>query len=644
MRNHFNRNFFYTKLMFKKVLFIILSVFSLQAFAQNSIKFKGKIIEEKTKLPMQAVTVYVSVAKDSSLIDYTITDKNGDFSFNLKKSDNPIWLKASMASFEDYKVTLNSISESKDFGVITMKDQAKMLGEIVIKSEAPPIRIKKDTLEFNAASFKVRPDSNVQTLLKQLPGVEIDSEGKITVNGKEVNQILVNGKPFFGKDGKVALQNLPSDIINKVQISDTKTKKEELNKQVASSNNASINLTIDEDKNKGFFGKFMAGYGTDKRYESSALINYFKNKRKINVLASSNNINSVGFSMDEVFDNMGGGRNMTYYDSGTGAFGMGGLRFGNNGSGITQSDMVGVNYTDEWFKNFETTGSYFYTDQHTKNENRTRQINFLPSGNFITESQSNTKSDAFGHNLNTEFEYKIDSTTTISISPKFTKNKAKNSESMRQTSSDELNVLLNESVSEVSSETTTNNFKNSLNFNKTFNRKGKYLSFSFDNENAEDDVFNSNNSKTVFYQSGDPDDIRNQIRKTLNRKDNYNADLSYSQPIKDSLNIRLGVEYDLKKNSENRKAFDFDGITQEYTDYNDVLSNSSFSEISLVKPNVEVSIEKKNFNFSFNGGPVIAKFESYSQYLGVFTNLDKNYLLPNINSYLNFKLNKSKSI
>src|SRR5690606_19185479 len=115
---------------------------------------------------------------------------------------------------------------------------------------------------------------------------------KITVNGKEVNQILVNGQPFFDKDGKIALQNLPAEIINKVQVTDTKTRTEELTGQKASSNNASINLTIDPEKNKGFFGKAMAGYGTDDRYESSLMFNYFKEKRKISVLASANNINS----------------------------------------------------------------------------------------------------------------------------------------------------------------------------------------------------------------------------------------------------------------------------------------------------------------------------------------------------------------
>src|SRR5690606_11931928 len=152
------------------------------------------------------------------------------------------------------------------------------------------------TLEFNASSFKVRPDANVETLLKQLPGVEIDEDGKITVNGKEVNQILVNGKPFFDKDGKIALQNLPANIINKVQVTDTKTKKEEISGDKASGNNSSINLTIDEDKNKGVMLKAMAGYGTDERYESSLMLNYFKGDARLSILGSSNNINSVGFS------------------------------------------------------------------------------------------------------------------------------------------------------------------------------------------------------------------------------------------------------------------------------------------------------------------------------------------------------------
>jgi outer membrane beta-barrel protein/carboxypeptidase-like protein len=628
----------------KQLFLFVLTLFSSLAFSQNSFTIKGKIIEENSKLPMESVTVYLSMTKDSSLVDYTITDKNGNFSLPVKKIAQPVSLKISMVGFEDHKTNLNELLGAKDFGVISLKEQSKMLGDLVIKAEAPPVRIKKDTLEFNAASFKVRPDSNVQTLLKQLPGVEIDNEGKITVNGKEVNQILVNGKPFFDKDGKVALQNLPSDIINKVQITDTKTKKEELTKQAASSNNASINLTIDEEKNKGLFGKFMAGYGTDERYESSALINYFKNKRKINVLASSNNINSLGFSMDEVFDNMGGGRNITYMDSGTGSFGMGNMRFGANGSGITQSDMVGINYTDEWFKGFESTGSYFFSDQHTKNNNRSRQISFLPTGDFTTESQSTTKSDGFGNNVNFEMEYKIDSTTTLVVSPKFSKTNAKNKETSVQNSRDENDDLLNESASETFTESDVDNFKNSIYFNKALNKKGKYLSFSFENENSKNESFNSNKSSTIFYQGTDPDDLRDQIRKTRNIKDYYTAELSFSQPIKDSLIVKMGLEYDFKKSLENKKAFDFDATTQGYTNQNDFLTNYISSETKTITPTVGVNIETKSVSLDVTAGSMIAQFDNHSLYLDNVTDLKKNYLLPSFRTFLNYKMSKSKSI
>jgi hypothetical protein len=272
--------------------------------SQNAVTIKGKIVDPTTKLPIESATVYLTSVKDSSVVDYTITNKLGSFSIKIKKNSNPVNLKISFISYQDYIITINDFSSDKDFGTIEMKEMTNELNEVIIKSEIPPIRIKKDTLEFNASSFKVGVDANVEALLKQLPGVEITPEGKITVNGKEVNNILVNGKPFFGKDGKIATQNLPAEIIDKVQVVDTKTKSEEISGESAGSQEKTINLTIQEDKNKGFFGKIMGGYGSQERYESSLLLNYFKGERKISVLASSNNINSIGFSMDEIFDNM----------------------------------------------------------------------------------------------------------------------------------------------------------------------------------------------------------------------------------------------------------------------------------------------------------------------------------------------------
>lgn len=627
-----------------KVFYLLFFIFlSFTSLSQNNILIKGKILKSNTQIPIESATVYITSVKDSTVIDYTISDKNGFFKLNIKKTGSPLFLKVSSLGYATFKQDLKELKDDKDFGVLNLSVNETVLGEVVIKSDAPPIRIKKDTLEFNASSFKVRPDSNVETLLKQLPGVEVGTDGKITVNGKEVNQVLVNGKPFFDKDGKIALQSLPSDIIKKVQITDTKTKKEELSKQSASSNNSSINLTIDEDKNKGFFGKFMGGYGSSDRYESSALINYFKNKRKISVLASSNNINSIGFSMDEIFDNMGGGRNTSFNTYSNGSFGMGNMRFG-GATGITRSDMVGLNYSDEWFKNFETNGSYFFTDSNSNNTSRTKQVNFLPTDGFITQSIAETKEDRLGHNLNLNFEYKIDSTTTLNVSPKVITFNRKYINDLSQVANDLNGQLLNESTSSAFDNSEKTNFSNEINLNKAFKRKGRMLSLVFENDNENENLNSLNKSKTTFYQNGISNDIRDQKIENKNYKDIYNSELEFIEPINDSLKVKIGAQYNWKKTDESRSAFDYDPVSQSYIAENDTLSNYKTSTIKTFIPNAGFSIGKKKLTFDMSAGTSITQFGNQSLYLDKKVDLNKNYALPFTTAQLSYKFGKSMSI
>jgi hypothetical protein len=624
-------------------IYLLLLFCSTFAFSQNTITIKGKILEKNTQVPLESATVYLTSVKDSTVIDYTITDKNGLFKMATKKISKPVFLKVSYLGYQSHKQEFQTIEENKDLGMIRLEENTNNLNEINIKSEAPPIRIKKDTLEFNASSFKVRPDSNVETLLKQLPGVEIDAEGKITVNGKEVNQVLVNGKPFFDRDGKIALQSLPSDIINKVQVSDTKTKKEEVTKQAASSNNASINLTIDEDKNKGLFGKFMGGYGSDKRYESSALINYFKNNRKISVLASANNINSTGFSMDEVFDNMGGGRNVSYYYNSDGSYGIGNMRFGGN-RGITESNMLGVNYADQWFKNLDSSGSYFFTNSNSNNVNKTTQINLLPTGNFTTTSTAQSNDDRFGHNLSSTLEYKIDSTGSFEIRTKFSKANSKYRSSNEQASIDAAGLLLNEASSETLDDSDRNNFTNNLNFNKAFRRKGRNINVSFSNDNSIDEAHSINQSSTVFYQNGEPTDDRNQKINNRNLKDVYDSEIQYMEPITDSLQITVGTYWKHEKSIEDRESFDYDGVTQSYSSLNSELTNYTSSTIKMLCPKSGFSISKKKYSLSATGGTNIVQFENASTYLGNDFQLNKKLIFPYAQLNMNYNISKLKRI
>ena len=637
---------------------LLLLLFATLSFSQT-ITLKGKVTDPDD-IPLEAATIYISSVTDSTLVEYTISDRNGNWELRLRKTENPIYLKVSFMGFANYTEQLEGITEDKDFGTIKMSEQSTDLSEVIIVGEVPPIRIKSDTLEFNAASFKVRPDSNVQTLLKQLPGVEIDEEGKITVNGKEVNQILVNGKPFFDKDGKIALQNLPAEIIDKIQVTDKKSRAEELSGQKASSDDASINLTIQEDKNKGLFGKFMGGYGSSDRYESSALFNYFKDKQKISILASSNNINSTGFSMNEIFDNMGGGRNMMMYTSSNGSFGINGMRFGGN-TGITLSNMIGVNYADEWVKDLESNVSYFYTSAETDNENRTRQVNFLPTDgtspggsidadSFTTESSSVTRNTTYAHNFNTQFEFKIDSTSTIFFEPKYTLANSKNSNLSSQFSVDGNNQLLNESEGHVFTERDNSSFANNLYYFKGLRKKGRSVSVSLNNENSKDDATNLNESSTFFYGETDGvngivrTDIRNQVRYNRQAVDSYGASFEYAEPITDSLTIRLNVGYDTRNSVEDRQGFDFDEQTGMYTSLNDSLTNYLTSRVSTLSPSAGINIRKEKLYFNINLGTDISRFDNFSTYLGQDYTFDRNYILPNANAFLSYRITKSRSI
>ena len=617
--------------MFRIYSLLLFLSFFLVANAQNDIVIKGTVYDINTQVPLELATVYFSNAKDSTVIEYANTDKNGVFKIATKKYDKPVFLKVNYMGYQPYTEEQSSLLESKDFGKLYLMQNTKELNEVVIKSEAPPIRVKKDTLEFNAASFKLRPDANLEVLLKQLPGFEVDSEGKITVNGKEVNQFLVNGKAFFDKDGAIALKNLPADIINKVQVSDYKTKKEELSKQESTSDYSSINLTIDEKKNKGYFGKFLAGYGTDDRYESSLILNFFKDKQKISILASANNINSTGFTQDEVFDSMGGGRNAS-----------GNARASGTGRGITESSMVGLNYNDEWSKNFEASGSYKFENSVNKNESKSNQANFLPTSTFFTESNSKARSENTGNNANFELEYKINPNTRLVFTPAISQSRANSLSESSSFSKDEEEVSLNESNSKSYRESTATSFANSINFNKGFEKRARNLSFVFSNNNTANDSDGINVSKTVFYQGSKPDDERNQNSKGDNSYDSYSADIEFTEPITDSLRVRIGADFDWQNSINDAKTYDFDIASQSYSDLNDLQTNYTTSSRNSVTPKVGLSFEKNDFTFNLNSSTSIVDFDNHSLYLGKTTDLNQKYVLPFGRAQIRYKLDRSK--
>ncbi len=631
------------------LLRLVFLLFCVSASSQN-ITLNGSVTDGKSDAPLESATVYITRETDSTMVDYTITDKFGAFSIITRKSDKATVLKVSYMGYNDHSERLTAIDSDKDFGAIKIFANNNALDEVIIKTEAPPVRIKNDTLEFNAASFKLRPDANVESLLKQLPGVEIDEEGKIKVNGKEVNQILVNGKPFFDKDGKIALQNLPSDIINKVQVTDSKTKAEEISGKAATSDNASINLTIDEDKNKGLFGKATLGYGTDERYEGSLLFNYFKGNRKISILGSSNNVNATGFSMDELFDSMGGGRNYSIWMNDDGGFGINGMMFG-GGRGIKRSNIFGANFADVWIKTLDVNSSYFYTGSKAENKNRTRLVNFLSDETQTSESNSESVDDSFAHNFNLQLEYKIDSTSTLTMNPKFVLAERMNRIDFSQKTFDEVN-LINETESFDGFEENRKTFENSIYYYKALKRKGRSINVSANHENSASDQNALRISDNRFYNDLDDDGIideitednRNQTRINRNLNDHYFAELSYQEPVTDSLSFSVSLRYDKTANSDNRRTYDFNAESGDYDLYNDILSMYTESDASRVTPGVGINWNRSKLNINIFAGTEYTNFSARSFYVGENIKLDRKYLFADANFQVSYRIKKSMSL
>src|SRR5690554_5474131 len=611
------------------------------SFAQN-IQIKGKVIDE-SKVPVADMTVYLSKAKDSTLIQYSTTDDTGLFSMNLSAVSEPSFLTFSLIGYLDYVEKFEALKESRDLGTITVKDDSDLLSEIVIVTDAP-IRVKNDTLEFNASSFKVRPDANVEALLKELPGVEIDSDKKITVNGREVTQILVNGKPFFDTDGSIALQNLPADLIKKVQVTDYKTKAEEFSGRRARSENASINLTIDEENNKGLMGKVMAGIGSivddANRYESSGLFNYFKGDRKIALLAMSNNINATSFSMDEIFDNMGGGRSQLLTFGGRSG-GPGGFR---SNTGITRTHMGGINYSDKFFKDLDVNASYYVNDTENKNNNRSRVVNLLPDGDFITESQSERVNNNTNHNADVRLEYKLNPSTRLFVNPQISANTNDFTSSSTSQSMDADGNLFNESDENSFSSTESFTFRNSIQLNKKLNEQGKNFSLQLSNNNSKTSGLGLTNSTTLFYQGTEEDDIRNQEERSASTSDKYSATAEYTQPLATNTFLDLGYTIDYDNQTDLLNTYNFNDAAEGFIDFNDRLSNRTHTNIVTNTPYVGINYEGEELNWSLNSGLNIANFNASAIYMNNEYMVDKKYLSPYIRASIRYNLDRGKNV
>lgn len=627
----------------KKLITIIALLCNVAIFAQTkNYEISGRIISKNNQTPLESATVYLERAKDSTLITYTITDKNGNFKLEGKSPYKEFRLNVSFIGYQSYSKLINNKNIPVNLHAISLVD-ANVLDEVVLKSRSP-ITIKKDTVEFNVSSFKTKKDANVEDVLKELPGVEVDENGKITVNGKEVNKILVNGKPFFGNDPTITTRNLSKDIIEKIQITDTKTKAQAFAGEDSEGEDKTINLTIKKENNKGVFGRVSASGGTDKRWEGAGMFNYFNNDRRISVLAGGNNTNSPGFSFGEIQKMFGSGGNFRVnINGGRVSFGVNGLNFG-GGQGITTSKNTGFNYADQIGKKVEISADYFYSTSDSEDKNATQRENFLPDSRYFTDSESTSANHNDNHSANLDFEIKIDTTLMINIKPSFRYSTNKREFDRDEESRDQTNVLTNRSNTSSFSESEANNFSNDFDVTKRFGSKGSFLRINLDNEfstNNSDDFLSSETS--IF--GNNPENIsRNQFSENNEKTNSFSSRLTYRLPIvgkKVYLDFRY--TYGFENTDSEKSTYDFNDATQTFSDFNTALSTDFEYKNFRNVPGLRLTYNKDKFNINFGSDMVFRTLES-EDFLRPELNLKRDFSNVELNSRIRYRFSSKRSL
>jgi hypothetical protein len=566
-------------------------LFSPMAFAQQSgVNVTGSVVEQGNDTPIEQATVRLLNVKDSAMVRGVVSARNGSFTLkNVKKGS--YLLHITFIGYDPLYQPLQITGKKNpvNVGKLELSDGAIELGEAVVIGKAPEVTVRNDTVEYNADSYKVTEGSVLEDLLKKMPGVEVDSEGKITVNGKEVKKVMVDGKEFFSDDPKVASKNLPAKMIDKLQVLDKKSDMAQMTGFDDGEEETVINLTVKPGMKQGWFGNAYGGYGSKDRYEGNAMVNRFVNNDQITFMGGANNTNNMGFSdlASTMFSGMGGG---------------GGRRGGfGAGSGITSSGNAGLNFSKEFKPDKLTLGGntrYSHSDNDARS--KSDRQNILPGDSSSydnSEAMSRTKSDNFG--VDFRLEWKPDTMTQLIFRPSFSFSHSMNDNFSDATTLDNERDTVNTNKSSNYSESNGYNLNASIDFSRKLNNKGRVFSATLSGGNSDSYSDGMNRSDIVYFNQTDA--LKNSIIDQRSRYDNkgfnYRAYVSWVEPIGHNNFIQATYSISQRKQEALKNVYnqDADGI---YNVLDSAYSQSYRNNFISQRASLSFKSQRAKFNYT----------------------------------------------
>lgn len=584
--------------MRKFLIFTIVMMAVLTAFAQNSKPINGYVVDKATGEKLYAATVRLINQADEKKTYNVVTGYEGEFSFPKVAVAN-YTMEVGYLGYKTriIKINLNN-TKLPNLSPIELSEDAVLLSSVEVVGRATRAEQRGDSLIYNADAFKVMQGSSAEELLAKMPGIVVEG-GAIQAQGESVRRILVDGKEFFDGDVNLAIKNLPSDIIASIEVFDKMSEQSEFTGFDDGQSIKTINIVTKSGFTEGTFGKMYGGYGTEDRYNAGGNINIFDGNRRVSILGMANNVNNQNFSQDDVAGVMssssGGGRGRKGGGGGKGGGGKGGGgggggRGGSGGSsasdfmvgemgGVTTSSALGVNYVDNWGSKIKATGSLFYNQSANTTETDSELEYFEASLQGRTYKElKNSEMENYNVRFNMRIDYDIDDRNKLQIRPT----------ASFQTNEKE-NYLFGQNLLDgaLISSTSTNSFTDTkaynigtdIDYKHAFSKRGRSLSLNLSG------TVSTNNGDSFYdylnasYSAESVEESRVlQQRISESKKYSYKGNLAYTDQFLEKMMFQLNYKFSYSDDESDKKTYNKSPITDLYDQLDESLSNVASSD------------------------------------------------------------------
>ena len=643
------------------LLFCFIFITAICAKAQSGRQVNGTVIDS-TKLSVPGANVKVVSDKGDSTV--TTTNAAGKFVFPAVNGTK-FTLTISSIGYVTLKrhYTFDSDTKPVDLGTILLQVESNMLKGVTIVG-VNPVTLKEDTVDYKASAYKVRENAPVEDLVKKLPGVDVDINGNVTTQGKQVTKVRINGKDFMGGDVQSATKNLPADVVESIQMIDDYGDQANLTGVKTGEPDKIMNITIRKDKNYGYFGQATGGDGEDVLPKNSGLadqnrylgtLNTFKfnGDQQMALLGSVNNTNVNTFSFNPTGGGGGGGGGN---GGGGGGLGGGGGR-GNAGrgaqntgslittqNGITAAHSIGANFRDQWGKKLSVYGSYSFAD----NTVATTSTNVQQNTSFANPSLNNQTSNEVDRNTNHRFtwnmEYKPDTINYLKITPTFSY------AGVNSHDQESVNYIQKDTTRSAYTSTSRSNsqaptFGLTALYNHRFNGHGRNLSINFNVSSGKSDQFQN---PIYVYTNGTPTAPANQLINTHSRTTTVGTNLSYLEPIGKFSYLEFNYAFSHSSTINNKLTDVLDTLSEDpfttvfipdsalSTDYNYTFTTNRFG--------LNYRYVQKKYNYTLGVAAQPAVLDGYSPLTGLSTHVSTFNIIPTARFIYNFSRSQSLSI